>query len=459
MLKSIKLLSKLLLVLALLLLHSANTLASEPPDTTKEREPYPEKKGFGQALWTIPQFAINAPVDILTGFSQVVIEDLYAGRLAAKIAALVGELDRVWGFYPIFGAGGNSGAEFGLAFTSKDIFTVEERLKIKGSYSVNDYQSFKIRYKAPKLMGDKLGITLLGQYTQRPQESYFGSGHLSLREDEINYNPERSHLSFGAVWQASHSITVDFKLGYDAYNLYDGENPNLVGNFDTYITFETTIIIDTIISDTSINIDSFTVRQQFGLTLADTRSTRLVSVGGTIDHDWRNDKGQPTAGGREIISVFYYASTEDKDNFKYTSVTVDVRQYFHIFKKRTLALRLMAQTTDLGDALPLMPFYLKPSLGGAETLRGYTRLRFVDNDLALISAEYRYPIWKKIDAFVFLDEARVFKSLTDHFKWHNWKYSYGGGLRAWETDNLILSFYAAKSEEETRFRIQFSDSF
>ena len=434
MLKSIKVLSKTMLVLALSVMISANVFASEPPDTTKEREPYPEKKGFGQALWTIPQFAINVPVDILTGFSQVVIDDLYAGHLAAQIAALAGELDRVWGFHPIFGAGGNSGAEFGLAFTSKDIFTVEERLKIKFSISVNDYQSFKIRYKAPKFMGEKLGITLLGQYTQRPWESYFGSGHSSLRKNETNYNPEHSHLSSSFLWQARSNVVVDFSVGYDAYNIFDGEDPNLAGDIDS-------------------------IRQIFGLSFSETRNTRLVSVGGTIDHDWRNDKGQPSAGGREIISVFYYASTEDKDNFKYTSVTVDVRQYFHIFKKRTLAVRLMAQTTDLGDEIPFMPFYLLPSLGGAETLRGYTRLRFVDNDLALISAEYRYPIWKKIDAFVFLDEARVFKSLTDHFKWHDWKYSYGGGLRVWETDNLILSFYAAKSDEETRFRIQFSDSF
>ena len=107
------------------------------------------------------------------------------------------------------------------------------------------------------------------------------------------------------------------------------------------------------------DIDS--IRQIHKLSFSETRSTRLVSVGGTIDHDWRNDKGQPTAGGREIISLFYYASTEDNDNFKYTSVTVDVRQYFHIFRKRTLALRLMAQTTDLVDEKSSMPFYLKPS--------------------------------------------------------------------------------------------------
>ena len=434
MLKSINLLSRMMLVLALLLIFGANLLASEPPDTTKEREPYPEKKGFGQTLWTIPQFAINVPVDILTGISQVVIDDLYAGHLAAQIAALTSELDRVWGFYPIFGAGGNSGAEFGLAFTSKDIFTVEERLKIKFSISVNDYQSFKIRYRAPRIMGEKIGITLLGQYTQRPQESYFGSGHSSLRKEETNFNPEHSHLSSSFLWQARSNIVVNLQVGYDAYNIFDGQDPNLVGDIDS-------------------------IRQIHKLSFSETRSTRLVSVGGTIDHDWRNDKGQPTAGGREIISLFYYASTEDNDNFKYTSVTVDVRQYFHIFRKRTLALRLMAQTTDLVDETSSMPFYLKPSLGGAETLRGYTRRRFVDNDLAVISLEYRYPIWKKIDAFVFLDEGRVFGSLTDDFKWHNWKYSYGGGLRVWETDNLILSFYAAKSEEETRFRIQFSDSF
>lgn len=434
MLKSIKVLSRVMLVLALSVMISANVIASEPPDTTKERELYPEKKGFGQTLWTIPQFVISLPVNILTEFSQVVIEDLYAGHLAAKIATLFSDIDRVWGFYPVLGAGSRSGIEYGLAFTSKGVFTAEERLKIKGWTSSHDYQNYKIRYKAPKFIGEKLGITLLGQYTQSPWESYFGTGHLSLKDSKTNYNPEHSHLSSSVLWQARSNVVVDLRVGFDAYNIFDGEDPDLVGDIDS-------------------------IRQIFGLSLSETRNTRLVSFGGTIDHDWRNDKGQPTSGGREIISLFYYTSTEDNDNFKYTFVSVDVHQYFHIFRKRTLAVRAMAQTTDLGDETPFLPFYLMPSLGGAETLRGYTRDRFVDNDLALISAEYRYPIWKKIDAFVFLDEARVFSSLTDDFTWHDWKYSYGGGLRVWETDNLIMSFYTAKSEEDTRFNIQFSDSF
>ncbi len=434
MLKRIRVLSIMMFVLALLLMISANAFASEPPDTTKEREPYPEKKAFGQTLWAVPQFVISVPVDILTGFSQVVIEDLYVGHFAAQIAALAGNLDRVWGFYPVFGAGGNSGTEFGLAFTSKDVFTVEERLKIKGSYSVNDYQKFKIRYRAPKFIAENLGITLLSQYTKSPEESYFGTGHSSSRVNETNYNPEHTHLSISALWQARSKVELDFKVGYDAYNIYDGENPDLVGDIDS-------------------------IRQIHKLDVSETRNTRLASIGGTFDHDWRNDKGQPTSGGREIISLFYYASTEDNDDFKFTSVSVDVRQYFHIFRKRTLAVRATAQTTDLGDDTTFLPIYLMPSLGGVETLRGYTRNRFVDNDLALISIEYRYPIWKKIDAFVFLDEGRVFSSITDKFNWRDWQYSIGGGFRVWETDNLLLSFYAAKSEEETRFRLQFGDSF
>jgi outer membrane protein assembly factor BamA len=434
MLKGIRLFAKPVLLLALFLVLSSSAIAAEQPDTTKEREPYPEQKSIGQALWTVPQFVINIPVEILTGFSQVIIDDLYAGHLIAQIAAMVGDLDRIWGFYPVIGAGSNSGIEYGLAFTSKGVFTVEERLKIKGWTSSHDYQNFKVRYKAPKMMNENLRLIFLGQYSKSPWESYFGPGHLSLQENEVNYNPEHSLLSAVAVWKASNSITVDFKLAYDAYNLYGGEDPDLVGDLDS-------------------------IRQLHNLTLADTRNTRLISFGGTIDHDWRNDKGQPTAGGREILSFYYNASTEDGDELKYTFVSVDLRQYFHLFRKRALAVRAMGRSTDLGDNSPVMPFYLKPTLGGAETLRGYTNYRFSDNDLAVISVEYRYPIWDQIDAFVFLDEGRVFNSITDHFKWHDWKYSYGGGLRVWETDNLMLTFYAAKSKEATRFKLQFNDLF
>ena len=54
-----------------------------------------------------------------------------------------------------------------------------------------------------------------------------------------------------------------------------------------------------------------------------------------------------------------------------------------------------------------VPVYLMPSLGGADTLRGYSNYRFHDRQLLLASAESRWPIFAHLDAAVFVDTGTV----------------------------------------------------
>jgi len=114
---------------------------------------------------------------------------------------------------------------------------------------------------------------------------------------------------------------------------------------------------------------------------------------------------------------------------------------------------------DLSGTSPALPFYLKSSLGGVDNLRGYRNGRFLDNDLAMASVEYRYPILEIIDGFVFLDEARVFNNLSDSFKWHDWKYSYGAGVKIFDDKDMMVRTFVAKSKEDSRFYLEFSDAF
>jgi len=423
---------------ALLIILSAwpvmTAFGQEPPDTTKERQPYPEPRSLGSDIMAVPQFILDVPVSLLQGFSGFIIEDLYAGALAAEVGALIGNMDRIWGFYPVFSTGSRSGVEYGLGFRSKGVFTSEERLKVKGSYSAHDYRNFKMQYRAPNFIGPDMGITVLGQYRQRPWESFYGLGNNSLEKNQVNYNPKHSHFQGGSLWTISDRWKLEMALGYDAYNIFDGEDPNLEGDIDLIVS-------------------------NLQLASPEVRGTRFWSLGGTLDHDWRNSNGQPTSGGRESISLTYHKSTRKSDELKFWQMTVDLRHYLELFKKRTLALRALLESHDITGNSPALPFYLKSSLGGAENLRGYRNGRFLDNDLALVSIEYRYPLLEMIDAFLFLDEGRVFQSLSDHFKWHDWKYSYGAGLRLWDNDELMVRTSLAKSKEDTRFYLEFSDAF
>jgi hypothetical protein len=56
-----------------------------------------------------------------------------------------------------------------------------------------------------------------------------------------------------------------------------------------------------------------------------------------------------------------------------------------------IATRLFVSTSDTGTG-EVMPFYLMPTLGGNDTLRGFREYRFRGPHAILAQGEYRYEI-------------------------------------------------------------------
>jgi hypothetical protein len=64
----------------------------------------------------------------------------------------------------------------------------------------------------------------------------------------------------------------------------------------------------------------------------------------------------------------------------------------------------------------VVPFYLQPTLGGSDiesrlTLRGFNDYRFRDKDAAMVSVDYRIPVFDPIGAMVFYDAGNVGSSV------------------------------------------------
>jgi outer membrane protein assembly factor BamA len=60
-----------------------------------------------------------------------------------------------------------------------------------------------------------------------------------------------------------------------------------------------------------------------------------------------------------------------------------------------------------------VPFYLMPSLGGKNTLRGYYDFRFHDRDMQLFNAESRWGLFTHLDVAVFADAGKVAPEARD----------------------------------------------
>ena len=85
-------------------------------------------------------------------------------------------------------------------------------------------------------------------------------------------------------------------------------------------------------------------------------------------------------------------------------------EYYFTFANgmRTLAFRARNETTFVQNNQQV-PFYLQPTLGSPDDLRGYDRYRFYGNDSSLVSAEYRWSVAETVEMAVFADGGNIYQ--------------------------------------------------
>ena len=118
-----------------------------------------------------------------------------------------------------------------------------------------------------------------------------------------------------------------------------------------------------------------------------------------------------------------------------------------------LALHGWSVATETGFD-QLVPFYLQPSLGGSNSLRGYDDYRFHDNNMLVVNAEARIALLTHIDFALFADAGNVAAEWRDL---DLGKQSYGAGLRLHTRRMTFARIDAARSEEGWRVMFRLTD--
>lgn len=137
-------------------------------------------------------------------------------------------------------------------------------------------------------------------------------------------------------------------------------------------------------------------------------------------YDTRDNVFDPTEGKRVSLTS-EFAGRALGGEFDFNEYTFDGRQYFKVGSKQTLALRVTA-----GSATGAVPDASKFSVGGIDTLRGYEDDEFKGQKMFTATAEYRYPIAKKIQGVLFTDAGNAWDG---SYTLNSLKYSVGTGLR------------------------------
>jgi outer membrane protein assembly factor BamA len=106
----------------------------------------------------------------------------------------------------------------------------------------------------------------------------------------------------------------------------------------------------------------------------------------------------------------------------------EVVQHVPILRE-TWALSLRAGTESIVRKSDVMPYFLMPTLGSGDTLRGYANQRFRDRHSLLLSSELRwFPNRLGLDMALFVDAGKV-APFRNGLTLHDMKTDYGIGVR------------------------------
>jgi hemolysin activation/secretion protein len=153
-----------------------------------------------------------------------------------------------------------------------------------------------------------------------------------------------------------------------------------------------------------------------------------------LEIDYREPKNARQGGWYRVD----FSHLDDRTTGRYTfnRVDADLRQFVGFLAgRRVIAARLFVSASDT-DADRAMPFYLMPTLGGNDTLRGFREYRFRGPHAILVQGEYRFEIWSGLDVALFYDAGKVALTRSD-LDFEDLQSDYGFGFR-FNTNEAII---------------------
>lgn len=313
------------------------------------------------------------------------------------------------GFYPKIGSlTTGSGFALGPGYRNRAIFNRHGALDIFGAGSFKKYWATEARLTFPELAGRHLLLEALGSVREYPKESFFGIGPDSDRDDFSSFRLRQTRVAGRAGVRVTPWFMVGAGAGLLTPRTSNGDRPGVPAIGEVFSTSEVP-----------------------GLGLR----TDFETTSGFLEVDYRQPLNARKGGWYRVDVSRYKDRNGDAYSFRQTDI--DLRQFFGFFaERRVIALRGWFSTSDAIDGSQGQPFFLMPTLGGNDTLRGFRNYRFRGPHALLLQGEYRFEIWSGLDGALFYDTGQVANDRSD-FKLRKFERDYGIGFR-FNTDNGII---------------------
>jgi hypothetical protein len=306
-------------------------------------------------------------------------------------------------------------------------------LDVSAAVSSNLYEVAQARIEVPGLAHDRLALGAQAMYQDLLEVEFFGVGDASLRSNKSAYRLNNIDVLGYATIRAAKWLSVDGRLGrigradLSAANSSDETLPN--------------------------TIDAFSDSTAPGLHVPPSFVHGDVSIAA----DSRDHTGHPTRGGLYRASAAaYWDLAEGVGSVR--RYEIEASQFVPVFTPNWILAAHGWEVFSATSTGQLVPFYLMPSLGGQNTLRGYDDYRFHDNNTQSFNFESRWALFAHLDAAVFIDAGKVGARPGD-LDFSHLRTSYGAGLRVHNGTSMLGRFDVGRSAEGWGVFFTVSDPF
>jgi outer membrane protein assembly factor BamA len=302
---------------------------------------------------------------------------------------------------------------------------------VSGAISWRTYKALQGRLEFPRLANNRVLVGSKVLWRDYTQVRYYGIGPDTLQSQLSDYRVRSTNLVGYASWQLHPIMSVGASLGWlsrprlsSSAGLFDRGDP------DTQFAHPT---------DPAVSL---------------ARQPRFTHGELHVAVDTRNESSYPTHGSVARASLSRYRD-HPSSGLAFNRYEVEGAHFLLIARRSVLAVRGWGVFSDAGDRRAV-PFYLLPSLGGHNTLRGYTDYRFHDRHLLVANIESRWAFFPHVDAAFFFDAGGVAPTVS---RLGFDRTSYGVGFRVHTRQSTLGRLDVAHGREGWRVMFKLSDAF
>lgn len=330
----------------------------------------------------------------------------------------------------IGGLATGSGFAVGPEYLNDEIADGNVIFRASARSSLRRFQLFDAELTMPRLADGAAFVNLLAVHRNYPQMQYYGPGPDSRLTGRSDYRLEDTSLGFSTGVRPVRPLSLGVKGDFLEVNVGPGTRQQWTNTELTYTPAQAP----------GVDVQSDYLR---GAVFA--------------QFDYRDNPLGPRRGGN-YLAQWTYNKDIDLRRHTFRRLDLEAQQYIPFFNsRRVIALRAKSVLT-YANRNQVVPFYLQPTLGGSDDLRGFRPFRFYDDNMMVFNAEYRYEIFSGLDMAVFGDAGKVFRD-RDQWNFDDLEGAYGIGMRFNARNNVFLRIDAGFSHEGFQVWFKFGNVF